>query len=1098
VSEIDQPNRAGAKPWALLALALWCGAYAVASPAEPDARDTGTVAVAVTDVQTGKRLVSRVVLRGDVTITEISDTRDDTVFTGVPEGRYRVAVSRAGYRALLSDPFEVSAGKRVEVAARLVAAAAQLRVIGTVQVRQSAPADTSTLTSRSTAVTLAPTLADAFGTTPGVQLAQDDTPLGGQYISLDGHPAGQTGLSLDGIPLSAPGTAADLSGLDSDLFASATVSFGASAAAPAGSVGFRTLAPTRPWQGRLNASYGSFDRGSLVLSETGSAGNLGVAVVHAARSTPSLADQARFADQSGLDYAHPGENRSSGDLVSLRYRAGATTFSTTLLRSSRDLDLICLQVSAALPCGYGPGNSARSGFDLASLSALAAAGRATVQVTAYAQSSSLSADLLHRRVAGADAPFEALVQSATRGAFAAVELSGGPHVATLRYDAVASTTSGSAGAPGANASFALGRVSQLIDLTDRVRLGPVVSLALGVDGAHTAGLPSGLLGNASLAWRPTRGQTVTLRTDVGTIVTPDGRTGIVTDPQSLSFDCASGTARGYVPGDAAARASLASVRLGWDGSSRWASFGVQGRLEVQRNTIADVLVSAAALPDALFPSGYFGAVSQAASESVRCGAGTQIPRERVYFDTPVAGVDVRYASLRAGGTLRVAPRVALEPSLELLRATLRSADPRLNDPRDVSRPGRQLVGVPALRAALYASWRPNDERGLQLLLGAVYASDNNRANLPAYTLVDAGIAHPLAYGTLVASVRNVLNTDAGVFASPLGALAYTDAAGLRVGTLARPFTPRAVTLSYSVGVGRGARAGSADLRGDAGVAAPSSGTLVPGLLITRLAATRPADPFERNPGTACTAEFSRVADTAVDAIRAYLAQPTVQQLAAPFDRSPAALPQVSGVVTTFFGSAQAYSLVFTTARLDFAQGVSSCVHLSVADPAEAAARGLYVPPAASFFESTIAFSPAVGFYVVSVPPASGSLQKFRTFALPSAPSARPFRLQPAPVCESPAREIATSALAELERFFAGPGNPASGSTPTWTVERGPDGERAWYTVRSNQISAIAAVLNCGYVAGAPRDELRRRGVGATALPALNYAEPLGLYVLTAP
>ncbi|MEA2688937.1 MAG: hypothetical protein QOD51_1544 [Candidatus Eremiobacteraeota bacterium] len=1082
----------------LVAPALCCGAGAAVSAAESGARDTGTVAVAVTDAQTGKRLVSRVVLRGDVTITDISDTRDDVVFAGIPEGRYRVAVSRAGYRALLSEPFEVLAGRRVDVAARLVAAAAQLRVIGTVQIRQSAPADTSTLTARSTAVALAPTLAEALGAVPGVQLAQDDTPLAGQYVSLDGHPAGQTGLSLDGIPLSAPGTATDVSGLSSDLFASSTVSFGASAGAPAGTVAFRTLAPTRIWQGRVNASYGSFDRGALSVSETGTAGNLGIAIVHAARSTPSLADDARFADQTGLDYAHPGENRSTGDLVSLRYRAGAaTTFATTLLRSSRDLDLICLQVSAALPCGYGPGNRAHSAFELASLSALGTAGRATVQVTAYARTSNVTADLLQRRIDGAQAPFEALAQSSTRGAFALIALGAGPHDVVLRYDTVASATSGRGGAPGTTSSFSLDRVSQQIDLSDRVRLGPVMSLALGVNGASTSALPRGVLANATLAWRPTRAQTVTLRTDAGTIVTPDGRTGLLTDPQGLSFDCASGTARGYVPGDAATRASLASVRLGWDGTSRWATFGVQGRLEVQRNTVIDALVSAAALPDASFPAGYFDAVSQAASERVRCGEGTQIPRARVYVDTPVAGVDVRYASLRAGGTLRVAPHVAIEPSFELLRATLRSADPRLNDPRDVSRPGAQLAGVPAQRAALYASWRPQDERGVQLLLGATYTGKNNRANLPAYALVDAGIAYPLAYGTLVASVRNVFNTDAGVFASPLGALPYTDAAGLRIGTLARPATPRAVTLSYSAGVGRGARAGSADLRGDAGVSASAPGTLVPGLLVTRLAASRPADPFERNPGTACTAEFARVTDSAVDAIRAYLAQPAVQQLAAPFDRSPVPLPQIGGVVTTFSGSAKTYSLVFTTSRLDFAQGVSSCVHLSVAEPAEAVERGLFVPSGASFFQSTIAFSPSAGFYVVNLPPASGTLQKFRTFALPAAPPAQPFRLQPPPVCESPAREIATTALAELERYFAQPGRP-SGSTPAWTIERVTDGASTSYAVRSNQISAIAAVLNCGYVAGAPRDELRRRGVSAAALPALNYAAPLGLYVVTAP
>jgi hypothetical protein len=1080
----------------ILAIATVLAAFGLPWNAAAQESGGGSVVVTVVDAESGKQLVARVTLRGEVTIVDISSGTAATEFAAVPEGTYALAVARAAYRPLVSQPFEVLPGKRTTLTVRLVRTT-QLRVIGGVQVRQSTPADAVTLGASATARRLAETPLDALSAVPGVSLQGDDTPLGGQYVSLDGHPSGQTGLTLDGIPLNAPGSAVSISGLDSDLFASTSVAFGASAGAPAGTVGFRTLQPTRLWQGQLASSYGSFERGVLTASASGSLGNLGIAAVASGRSTPSLADGARFPDQSGLDYQHHGENASRGDLLTLRYRAGATTFATTVLSSARTTDLLCLQDSAALPCGYGPGNTVRNAYGLSSLSAMTVLGPAVVQATAYRQSSQVVGDLLARRIAGVPAPFLATADGLTRGAFVLVGLSAARHDLSLRYDEVASRSDGAGGLLGEWQHFTLERASHSIDVGDLVRLGGATTLRLGMYGSASGGLPRGLLSNAALTWRPSAAQAVSLRADAGTVATPDGRGGFLTDPSSLSYDCAAGLARGYAPGDAAATSSLSSLRLGWDGTSARGSFGVQGQLEVQRNALYDALVDAAALPDAAFPSGYFSAVAQAARAPVRCGAAADLARERVYLDTPIGGTTLRFASLRARGSLRIGAHLSVEPSLELLRATMQSGDARLADPRDVSQPGRQLIGVPELRGTVYAAYRPRDERGLQLLLGGSFVGGNNRANLPGYALVDAGISHPLAYGNLAVVVRNVFDRDAGVFVSPRGALPYSDGLGVPVGTLARPNAPRAVTIGYSVGIGRGARAGTADLRSETGLAAPSTNSLVPGLLVTRFPAAPPADLFERNPGAACSADYARLTDGVIAALRRYLAEPALRDMAAPYARSPVPPPAFERVTTAFFGSPRTYSLTFTTARLDFVQALSSCVHLYVGDAAEGAERGLAPFPAPTFSEATVAFSPTVGFYVISMPPVPGALQKFRTFALPAAPPAHPFRLQPEPICDRAARETARGALGELEAYFAPAGARPPGTTPSWTIERGAGGERPWYVLRSNLMSAVAAALNCAYVGGAPRDELTRRGVGGSALPALNYAPDLGLYVVTA-
>ena len=104
-------------------------------------------------------------------------------------------------------------------------------------------------------------LIDALNTVAGVDVTQSSNdPDSPQTISLHGHDESQTAVTLDGIPLSAPGTAANLRGINTDLFTGAGASFGARAGALGGGVNFTTLQPTQTWQYRLNAADGSFDK----------------------------------------------------------------------------------------------------------------------------------------------------------------------------------------------------------------------------------------------------------------------------------------------------------------------------------------------------------------------------------------------------------------------------------------------------------------------------------------------------------------------------------------------------------------------------------------------------------------------------------------------------------------------------------------------------------------------------------------------------------------------------------------------------------------------------------------------------------------------
>ncbi len=166
------------------------------------------------------------------------------------------------------------------------------------------------------------------------------TPL--QTISLHGHDESQTAVTLDGIPLSAPGTAANLRGINTDLFTGAGASFGARAGALGGGVNFTTLQPTQTWQYRLNAADGSFDKYNWSLGATGSIGKLGIAVLATKRGGNNPLTFQVYRDQSGFTYGHAGESTNAGLFLKLRY--GLTENTTLVLTAlqnksgeSRDL-----------------------------------------------------------------------------------------------------------------------------------------------------------------------------------------------------------------------------------------------------------------------------------------------------------------------------------------------------------------------------------------------------------------------------------------------------------------------------------------------------------------------------------------------------------------------------------------------------------------------------------------------------------------------------------------------------------------------------------------------------------------------------------------
>jgi hypothetical protein len=133
--------------------------------------------------------------------------------------------------------------------------------------------------------------------------------------------------------------------------------------------------------------------------------------------------------------------------------------------------------------------------------------------------------------------------------------------------------------------------------------------------------------------------------------------------------------------------------------------------------------------------------------------------------------------------------------------------------------------------------------------------------------------------------------------------------------------------------------------------------------------------------------------------------------------------------------------------------------------------------------------PAVGLYFVARQAQAGQ-ESFRLYALPNAAPSDPFVTRAASTCTPQAHNLATQALGELKEHFNS-GAPA----PSWTIVAHGAKSGTWYELEPGDMTVMPAVIQCGRVAAATADQLAQRGFDGKAVPALNYAPPLGLYIV---
>ena len=1077
-------------------LAFFCLLAFCASAAPAYAQsDTGEIDIVVQDAATKAPVaLARGQQDGPVITREFSGENGKVNFTEVPDGIYRARVFARGFQAVTSANFEVTNGRLITVTVALAqSTGGPLKTIASVVAKSTANVSTTSVDANSAQRKLSDTLADALGKLSGVTLSTSSNDSDAtQTVSLEGQDASQTALTLNGIPLNAPGSAGDLRGIGSDLFTRSSVSFGPQIGGLAGGVNFSTLQPTLSWNSEFSLSVGSNGKNNYSFGESGTLGKIGMAVMHTYRATPSLLDGMSFLDTSGLDYVHEGDSQSNGTMVNLRYQPSESqTLAGTFMQTTNGSQLVCAQITGPLPCGYGPNNSYDSTFRLFSLSDDALIGDTQVQASVYGLRMGSTRNELDRYVNGVAEPTGTSQRTSTNGlTFSAILPARDRHTISINGYATGSDSaftplvaqSAPYIVPGQHVSYAAVSVNDSIRSNTKLRFND----SLGVSRASNA--PASLLAGVGAQWNPSSSEGFTFSYSIGGTAAHAGRFGVLSDPAQLRIDCNGNVAYGNAPGDQPGASSSSSARLGYTHKTRSGLISTQFYRQVQHDVVLPTQVNGSVLYGmGIFPPDYFNQAQQNFQNA--CGTTASFGPADSYFETPIGNVERVYEGAQISAFYSLG-RLVVEPYYNVQVAKALSGDIRLNNPYSITIPASQLPNVPLHRAGITLDYK--DPGSLfEWLADANYTGSNNSQNLPAFTTVDAGVDAHLQHGDLVFAASNVFNTYGGVYASSQWAVPYTTLGGTQIATIARPNAPRQYSVTYTVRFGRGvpqARSGPLLAQAPAGRGGRGRGFRQ---FTEPLPSAPPADPVALAASAMCNAEAQKAAQPVLAALKAYVAQ--IDALRGP-QGYPASVPpaNIPGMTVQYHPLGMTYALSLELTQTALLRSLFGCTQFHMADEQTAQQRKLYVPPATGgmFFRPQVQYMPAVGMYFVRRPPQPNT-QSFRLYKLPSSPPATPFAVKSlSTLCTAQMHAAAQSALAQLQAHFA-----SGSAAPAWTIAPNTAKAGTWYALEPADIGTVPAILNCGHVAAASREDLAKLGWGGGRPPSLNYAPALGLYII---
>jgi TonB-dependent Receptor Plug Domain len=1083
--------------------------------------DSGEIDIVVVDATTKQPLeLARVLLDGPVITSELTGKNGKVTFTDVPDGIYRARIVRRDYTSLTSASFEVLDGRIVTVSFALAIANGGLKVIGEVTAKASATISSTSIDQNSPQRRLSTDLADALNKLSGVTVStSSDDSDATQTISLEGHDPSQTQLTLDGIPLNAPGSTGNLGGFATDLFGGASAHMGPSLGGLGGSVNFSTLQPTLSWISQLQISTGSYGRYNYSLAETGSAGKLGIAVQTVDRLYPSLIDGDLYEDASGLDYVHDGDSTISGNIFSARYEFGDNnTLSGMFMNSTRNTNVVCLRYNGdpqtTLPCGYGPNNTDDTNVQLYSLSDTALLGATQLQASVYSLASSGLLNELARYVNGEPSPTGYSSDTRSSGYVVNATLPAQQrHTISIQAYGTSSQFTTTPLTPEATEFYSGAETTQynVLQATDTIHSSDKLTL-LGSAGLSTATGNTGVseLASVGATWRPTTRDTYAASFALGGAAATQGRLQILSDPASLRFDCAGEVAYGSAPGQQPENSSSNSVRVSYTHQLHGGNVSLTLYRQVQDGVLLPVYVNGLVINQlGELPYGYLAQVAQIYNSPAGCNtpASTPFSAQQLYFMTPVAGVQRLYQGAELTGYVTFGDLV-VQPYYNFTGAQANSNTYIFDNPWSITIPGQQLPNVPLERAGIVFDYKAPHSM-LEWLADAQHVGTNNPNNLPAYTTFDAGVTAQLTRGTLTFAATNLTNTYSGVFASPANAVAFTTAGGYVIPNIARPLMPRTFSLTYSARFGQGALSsqtatafrprgpgggggGGGFFGGGPGGGGSGGGGGGGGGFQSRfspLPQAPPADPLAvaANP-TTCSAENAAKARQLSAELKAFVAQIEAARTAGGY---PATMqsPALADATVTYHGLGTTYALAITPKGTGMLRALAGCMTLHIARSADVSQRKLFTASSPLFFVPQLNFMPAVGLYFVARQPQAGQ-EMFRVYKLPATPPKDAFEIRTSTSCTAQVRDLASQSLNELKGHFA-----TGAATPSWTITPHTAKAGTWYELEPGDATVIPAMMICGRISATTTEELSQRGFDGKLIPELNFAPPLGLYLI---
>ena len=1068
---------------AVLALVLALGA-AIPARAAGEASD---VVVEVVDAATNAPVaLARVLLQGEAGAIGYTDADGRARFESVATGSYRAGVSKRGFDGVRSPLFDVTANRTSTVRVRLQRTGA-LKRIGGVSVT-SAPARASREVGQDDALRhLDGSLRDAIGDLPGVTSSGDG-------FAIDGNDPSQTGTSIDGVPLPGAGGALGDRGINADLFGGASVASGAANGALGGSVNFRTLQPTRFPQQQATLQFGSNDASSALLLARGSVRNLGYVLEHAVRGRTSPFTGLSFLDQTGFAYRHDADRSDAGDLAKLRWAPSlAQSLTFTASQTGSRSGVVCAQLLAVVPCGFGPGAFATSRGGLMTLTDTATIGSTTVSASAFVNGSSSANDQPARALAGIPAPQSSSLRSLARGFSLGVQLPAGDrHDLSLAAQSYGLTFGGSTTTTLGTFALAQSTAYHGVSLIDRYHPNQRLTVT-GRAGSSASNGASAFSAGLDLRWQPMRSLAYGLAGSVG-----DLGSGIVVSspafpaPSALTFDCANGLAYGTVPSVNAAHQRASSVRASVERS------GKRGRLALTAWSTqlqgAPVLTAVDAATTGL-PPGYFGAVGAFASSPLVCGSPSIGSVAFVSFQP----ADQRNRGVTLAGTLDVGTAL-LAGFASVQSRFVTGATPATSA---LSPVGAQVPDIPLHRAGLVFTTKVG--KSVDFLANASFTSANNPNRLAAYTLFNAGFATPLRYGSLALVGTNLSNVHAGPFVSAAEALAFARSGASPLALAATPLAPRAVALTYTVRVGRLGATGSGAGTAEATAEPQGEGVTIQ-IRVREMRAGAHPDALQIDPDNdACTPAAARIAQPAMDAIGRISA---AAERAKTNGRYPATIPggkaDVGGVVLAYTPYEDGARFAVTVSGpIRTSAAFLNCAHLAAARPEEREKFHTYLPAAApdshGFF---IAYTPELGLYMTlpqQAPNAQRTTARAELDREPASAPAQPLAFRDTcPASAKPVAQAIVAALTAARDAARSGGQPAKPDADVEVAVRG-TGASTWFELTMHDAFAPIAAMQCLHIAAVPREHLRAAGIAdERRFGTFGFTERFGLYTIARP